>query len=128
VRAAEIPSSGGIADGRALARTYAACVGTVDGVRLLDAATVARASEPQVDGPDAVLAVPTSFGLGYMVGASLPAAAGPAAFGHAGAGGSTGFADPGAGVGFGYVMNRMRFDPDDQRAARLAAAVYRALG
>jgi CubicO group peptidase (beta-lactamase class C family) len=29
------------------------------------------------------------------------------AFGHVGAGGSIGFADPVAGVAFGYVMNKM---------------------
>jgi CubicO group peptidase (beta-lactamase class C family) len=49
---------------------------------------------------------------------------GPNSFGHAGAGGSHGFGDFDAGVGFGYVMNRMGsgllIDP---RAARLIGAV-----
>jgi hypothetical protein len=37
------------------------------------------------------------------------------------------FADPDAGIGFGYVMNKMRLDLDDRRAADLVAAVYDAL-
>ena len=32
---------------------------------------------------------------------------GAASFGHAGAGGSLGYADPDAKVGYGYVMNQM---------------------
>jgi CubicO group peptidase (beta-lactamase class C family) len=127
LRSAVIPSSGGIADARSLARTYAACIGTVDGVRLLDAATAAAAAQCQAGGPDAVLLVPTAFGLGYMVGPSLPPECSPGAFGHGGAGGSLAFADPASGIGFGYVMNRMRFDLDDRRATDLAAAVFRVL-
>jgi hypothetical protein len=36
------------------------------------------------------------------------------------------FADPDAGLAFGYVMNRMRFDLDDPRAGDLARAAYAA--
>ena len=127
LRSAVIPSSGGIADARSLARTYAACIGEVDGVRLLEPATAAAAAVTHAEGPDAVLLVPTAFGLGYMVGPSLPPGAHPGAFGHAGAGGSLAYADPDAGLGFGYVMNKMRLDPDDPRALDLAAATYAAL-
>ena len=128
IRAAVIPSSGMITDGRSLARLYAGCVGEVDGVRLLDAGTAAAAAATQAEGPDEILSVPTAFGLGYMVGPSLPPACRPGAFGHGGAGGSLGFADPEARIGFGYAMNRMRLDLDDTRAADLAAAAYRCLG
>jgi len=47
------------------------------------------------------------------------------AFGHPGAGGSLGFADPVKKVGFGYTMNQMGTDPLlDPRAARLFNALY----
>jgi CubicO group peptidase (beta-lactamase class C family) len=128
LRAAVIPSSGGISDARSLARVYAACIGEVDGVRLLDAATAARAATPEADGTDAILGLPSAFGLGYGVGASLPPSCGPGSFGHGGAGGSAAWADPDAGLAFAYVMNRMRLDLDDTRAAELTAAVYRSLG
>ena len=58
-------------------------------------------------------------------------ARGENSFGHAGMGGSLGFADPDAGLGFGYAMNQMwtsTVRPDDPRANRLARAVYASLG
>jgi CubicO group peptidase (beta-lactamase class C family) len=49
----------------------------------------------------------------------------PEAFGHVGAGGSTGFADPVAGLGFSYGMNRMYPTRDNgPRARRLIEAAY----
>jgi CubicO group peptidase (beta-lactamase class C family) len=51
----------------------------------------------------------------------------PRAFGHAGMGGSLGFADLDARVSFGYVMNQyLSSTPDhpDTRAAALVKAVY----
>jgi hypothetical protein len=49
-----------------------------------------------------------------------------AGFGHAGAGGSLHGACPEYGIGFSYVMNRMRDDqPDgDERPLALLAALY----
>lgn len=126
VLSAAIPSSGGVGTAGALARMYAACVGPVGGVRLLADATIAAAAVPHSVGPDAVLGVDTAFGLGYMVGSSLPPECGPHAFGHPGAGGSLAFADPDAGLAFGYVTNRMLPDGRDPRALSLVAAAYRA--
>jgi len=95
---------------------------------VLRADTIARAVEVQSDGPDAVLFLPTRFGLGFMLPPALAPSAPPAAFGHPGAGGSLAFGDPEARVGFAYVMNRMRLDLEDRRADSLVAAVYGALG
>ena len=44
VHAAEIPAANGITNARSLARMYAACIGEVDGVRLLSPDVVDRAS------------------------------------------------------------------------------------
>ena len=38
----------------------------------------------------------------------MPFSPGRESFGHPGAGGSLGMADPESGTGFGYVMNRMK--------------------
>lgn len=123
--AAEMPSSNGVASARAIARMYAAAIGEVDGVRLLEASTVELARTVQSDGTDRVLGLPTRFGLGFalppMLGAPCPAGA----FGHPGAGGSLGFADPERGVAFGYVMNQMKLGlAGDERSEGLVKALY----
>jgi CubicO group peptidase (beta-lactamase class C family) len=129
LRRAVIPSSGGIGDARSLARLYAACVGDVKGAaRVLSASSVAAAAQPQVSGTDAIVGVPSAWGLGFTVKPFLPEAAGPASFGHPGAGGSAAFGDPDAGIGFAYVMNRMRMDLEDRRCEDLTLAVYAAIG
>jgi CubicO group peptidase (beta-lactamase class C family) len=128
LHAAEMPSSNGIASARAIAKLYAACIGEIDGVRLLTPDTVKRATEVQSDGTDAVLGMPTRFGLGFSLPPMLSPASGPGAFGHPGAGGSLGFADPDAGVAFGYVMNQMQLGlTGDRRTETLVAALYDAL-
>jgi CubicO group peptidase (beta-lactamase class C family) len=130
MHAAELPSSNGIGDARSLARMYASCVGEVDGIRTLQPATVAAATVEQACGKDAVLMSDSCFGLGFMLGRSFGAANPSGAFGHAGAGGSLAFADPAGKVGFGYVMNDLRFDmkEGDPRGEELVRAVYQSLG
>jgi CubicO group peptidase (beta-lactamase class C family) len=51
------------------------------------------------------------------------------AFGHVGAGGSFGFADPAAAMSFGYTMNRMGPGAAlNARGQSLVDATYRSLG
>lgn len=129
VLAAEMPSSNGVGDARALARLYAALVGEVDGIRMLAPDTVAAACVVEAEGPDRVISFPSCFGLGFALQPMVAPGAGPRAFGHPGAGGSLGFGDPAARLGFGYVTTRMKFDPTgDERTKGLVAAVYRSLG
>jgi CubicO group peptidase (beta-lactamase class C family) len=128
LHACELPSSNGIGDARSLARMYASCIGEVDGVLTLADSTVAAATVEQASGKDAVLMAESCFGLGFMLGKSFGAANRSSAFGHAGAGGSLAFADPQTALGFGYVMNDLRFDAKgDPRSEELVKAVYRSL-
>ncbi len=107
VHATEMPAANGITTARSLARMYAATVGVVDGVRLIDDATMRTVRAEAVNGPDACLVVPSRFGMGFMLDGELTPMLSATSFGHAGAGGSLGYADPDAAVGYGYVMNQM---------------------
>jgi CubicO group peptidase (beta-lactamase class C family) len=129
VHAAEIPAANGITDARSLARMYAGLVGNgVDGVRLFTDDTVTNVTTEQSSGPDKVLFAPTRFGLGFFLDSPFQPLGGTRAFGHAGAGGSLGFADPDAEIGFGYVMNKMQQNlAGDPRTTGLINAVYAAL-
>ena len=130
LRGAQLPSSNGHADARALARAYAACLAPIDGVRLLDDVALDRATRVRSEGADVVLGQPLTFGLGFSLPPSLTPAAGPRSFGHPGAGGSLAYADRDRGLAFGYVMNQMRLGgpTDDPRAARLSGAAARCAG
>lgn len=120
---AEWPAANGITTARSLARLY----GELACDRLLSGATLDEASRPQSAGPDRVLAVPTSFGLGFSLSSDAVLHA-PGGFGHDGAGGSVAFADRSHGVGFGYVMNQLTASlGSDRRAARLVEALYACL-
>ena len=68
-RAAEMPSTNGHANARAVARIYSAlaCGGAVDGIRLLCAETIEAATAEASAGPDAVLGRPSRFGLGFQL-------------------------------------------------------------
>jgi CubicO group peptidase (beta-lactamase class C family) len=124
--AAEMPSSNGIGTARAIARMHSALIGEVDGRRILNADTIRRATEVQASGPDHVIGLPMSYGLGYM---TPPPLCPPGSFGHAGAGGSLGIADPDGEWSMGYVMNRMDLGvTGDARSITLVEAVLDALG
>jgi CubicO group peptidase (beta-lactamase class C family) len=146
--AAEIGAANGITNARGLAGLYAPLAngGTMrGGGKLVDAKTLARMGEVSMaTHDDATLRIPTRFAPGFMksmdnrkrsLGAQI---FGPdidsvilssAAFGHVGAGGSLGFADPAAGMSFGYTMNRM--GPGlllNDRGQALVDAAYLSLG
>ena len=75
-----------------------------------------------------VLNIPTRFGLGFSLHHDELSLGQAGAFGHSGAGGSLGFADPKAGIGFGYVMNKMQLvAADDPRTLTLIAAAHESL-
>ena len=129
-RAAEVPSTNGHGNARAVARLYAALAGDgkLDGVHILSPATVEMAIAEQVYGEDQVLQRPTRFGLGFQL--TMPErrlGPGPRSFGHFGAGGSLGFADPDAHVAFAYAMNQGRGGWQHKHVRHLIDLVYEAL-
>jgi CubicO group peptidase (beta-lactamase class C family) len=122
---AELPSANAHASARGIARVYA---GLLDAT-LLDADTLAVATAPASDGDDLVLERPSRFGLGFqLTQPERRLGPNPRAFGHFGAGGALGFADPDAGVAFGYVMNNGGSGWQNPRNRALIDAVYSALG
>ena len=129
LHAAEVPAANGIGDARSLARMYAACIGTVDGVRLLTDGQLRLATTQLTTGPNTVLLdMDIQFGLGFMLRSSLIELGGTRSFGHFGAGGSVGWADPDADLSFGYVMNRMDMGlAGDGRSYDLIHACYAAI-
>lgn len=128
LHAAELPAANGITTARSLARLYAATIGEVDGVRLLDDDTVKSARSDESDGPDRVLVARTRFGLGFFLSTEFTPLGGEGSFGHSGAGGSLAFAHPEKGYAFAYVMNKMRLNlGGDVRTERLIAAVEASL-
>ena len=128
LHAAEVPAANGIGDARSIARMYAACIGTVDGLRILTEEQLRRATTQLTTGPNTVLLdMDIQFGLGFMLRSSLIELGGPRSFGHFGAGGSVGWADPEAELAFGYVMNRMDMGlAGDIRSYELINACYAA--
>ena len=127
---AEIPSANGHSNGRGLAKFYGILAnGGTDGEKtLLTEETIAMLSNEESFGLDKVLNVSTRFSLGFMLSQNTKTGAfGPnlKSFGHPGAGGALGFADPDAKIGFGYVMNKMdTYILVDPRAKRMIDAVY----
>jgi CubicO group peptidase (beta-lactamase class C family) len=127
-RAAEVPAGNGIGTARALSRLYAACLGPVDGVRLLEAETLEKATVIQAHGEDLVQGYVTHFGTGFQLTFPFRPMAGPGSFGHYGSGGSVGFAHQELGISFGYVMNQMRpVYGSDPRTSRIVQALLNCL-
>ncbi len=131
-RAAELAAANRHTTRYALARIYASLAqgGTLDSVRVLGRDAIERARAVQSSGQDAVLPMVTRFGLGFMVPPDQePLGPNPRVFGHGGAGGSLGIADPEARIGFGYVMNRMHTGLwlVDPRPRALLDALYASL-
>jgi CubicO group peptidase (beta-lactamase class C family) len=136
VRSAELPAANGVTDARSLSRLYASLIGDVEADerfpahgRILTPETVAAASTRHTSGTDRVLMIETTIGLGFWTSSPFAPYGGPKAFGHGGAGGSLGCADPENGLAFGYVMSKMQMNlTGDQRTITLLKAVYDAIG
>jgi len=123
-RQTQVPSTNLHATGRGIASFYARLL---DG-SLLDAGVLREATTTQSEGWCPVLEREVSFGLGFQpTRPDRPFGPNPGAYGHFGSGGALGFADPLAGVAFGYVMNHVKPRWQSTRNKRLIDAVYASL-
>ncbi len=113
IQAACIPAANMMSNARSIARFYASLIGDgVNGVRLLPPRRVTNATVVQRWGMDQTLERDMGFGLGYILGHSVPTQSTRInAFGHDGWGGAAGFADPDYGLAVGFTKTRMTLNP-----------------
>ena len=108
-RAAELPAANGHGNGRSMATIYSA-LSQAGGNLLSKEAVEACGPTEHAAREDMVLGFLVRRSLGFILstaGGRYEWGPNPRTFGHSGAGGSLGFADPDAEIGFGYVMNQM---------------------
>jgi CubicO group peptidase (beta-lactamase class C family) len=131
-RAVEIPAANGVGRVRDVAKVYGA-LATDGGDLAVDRETLddlaAPPRPPSGGRRDLVLKTDASYSLGFWKPfPDFPFGTGERAFGTPGAGGSFGFADPDAELGFAYAPNRMGFGLwDDPRERALREEVYECL-
>ena len=124
-RRMEQPAANGHGNARSLAGFYSGLLGG----ELLEAEMLEQLTREHSLGEDKTLLTRTRFGLGCMLDQpGVPNATfglGPKAFGHPGAGGSIGFADPEREVAFGFVTNSLGpyvlMDPRAQKLVKVLA-------
>ena len=129
-RVAEMPSTNVHASARAISRLYTSLAygGTHNGSTVLPREVLDIASSEVSNGDDRILHRTSRFAHGFQL--PIPERGfGPntESFGHFGAGGSVGFCDPKAKVGFGYVMNQMGPRWQNPRNRALIDSLYSCL-
>lgn len=124
----EVPSGGGVGNARAMAHAYS--VFATGGQELqLRPDTLQALSAPPIPGEhgfyDEGLMGDIRFSLGFMKPGLVWRFGSERSFGSPGSGGSLGFADPEAGVGYGYVTSQMGTTlTGDPRDIALRNALY----
>lgn len=104
-RSSQIGSTSGHASASGITRIYAALL---EPGRLLSPELLAYATAPRAVGHCPILGEQVAFGLGFQpTTPRRPLGPNSRSFGHFGTGGALGFADPDAGVAFGYAMNHV---------------------
>ena len=129
-RQAQIPAAGAHANAPALASIYGELARAQQ--HLLDESVLPMCWQEQTFADDRTLGLPLRFSHGFMLSQhdrdDCRYGRGTRAFGHPGAGGCIGFADPDFELGFGYVTQRMgNRILIDERAVRLIDAAYAVL-
>jgi len=127
----EVPSGGAVGTARAIARGYSifATGGRELGLRKKTLDLLAAPAIPPARGfYDECMKADVQFSLGFMKPSSTWPFGSRSSFGSPGAGGSLGFADPEAGVGYAYVTSRMGTAlTGDPRDVALRDALYSAI-
>ena len=129
VLALELPWMNALASADALAKVYAALVSEVGGFRLVrpDALAPLGPRQTWAAQGDPVLCKPMGWSQGFVKEESSLFSPNATSFGHPGAGGVLGWADPTEALSVGYVMNRMDWRLRSPRALALTRAVYACL-
>lgn len=128
-RKAEIGSGSGHATAKALAKIFGQLIFD-DSMLSKRRQEAIRQEQAATDGLDPVMEIPIRFGEGIELSTPPTLDFGPNSNtpGHWGAGGATAFADPDAGIAFGYVTGRMASGlGSSERARSLVAALYECL-
>ncbi|GLZ81444.1 serine hydrolase [Actinorhabdospora filicis] len=118
-------SAGVTGNARGLAGLYRAILGDGDRPPLLDAATLGEFTTVS-PGLDVVSLDTDRRMLGFEAKRAWYPFLGEDAFGHSGAAGSDGFADPASGLAYGYVRSRFTLFYDAPENASIAEALHRA--
>ena len=107
----EVPAGGGVGTARGIAHAYSVFAngGRELGLRRETLDLLAAPAVPATQGFfDECLKGEVQFSLGFMKPCeNWPFGSGPRSFGSPGSGGSLGFADPDAGLGYAYVTSQM---------------------
>ncbi|MEE2735392.1 MAG: serine hydrolase domain-containing protein [Pseudomonadota bacterium] len=131
-RRAEIAAANGQANARGIATIYGALAnqGCLDGTHIISSEAIAAATKIEVDGKiDNVLGTRVRRARGFMLNHEKAYGPYEGSFGHGGAGGSLGFADPLNKVGFGYAMNQMQAGSSVKpRSLKLVNSFYQCIG
>ena len=129
-RTCEIASGSGHGNARGVARIYGAATGEVDGISLLSKPALEAMIAEQHNQMELLQDRPYHQALGVLLNTPEAVYMGPnmRSFGHHGLGGSIGFGDPDAKLGFSYCCNQMHaVGTNGPRARRLIDAVYSAI-
>jgi len=131
IRAQSFISFGGVGSANSLAKFYAmlANTGRIEDRQFFSERTLSWMGTTLADGMDRVFEIPTAFSAGFMKDPEKSwrrrFGISSSSFGHPGAGGSNGFADPENKIGFAYVMNQMAQSVlPNEKSLRLVDAIY----
>ncbi|MBV1905299.1 MAG: beta-lactamase family protein [Pseudomonadales bacterium] len=128
---AEIPAANGQATAKGVSKIYSGLAngGIFQNTSVITPETIEQATvEEWGMDKDRVLGRSVRRGRGFMLNTESRFGPNNSSFGHTGAGGSLGFADPAQKIGFAYLMNQMQPESDTPtRSDLLIEALYSSL-